>query len=76
MTVIWPLALHGLEKKTVHFLCVLFEGKSSLTYAAMAPAKLKRHISINHSHLSNKTVDYLRGLLDSQQKERKVLNRR
>ncbi len=31
ITVIWPLDLHGQEKKTVHFLFVLFEGKSSLT---------------------------------------------
>ncbi len=29
--VIWPLALHGLEKKTVQFLCALFVGKSSPT---------------------------------------------
>ncbi len=61
MTVIWPLALHGLEKKSVHFPCVLFVEKM-LANTAMVPAKLKRHFSTNHSHLSNKTVDYFRRL--------------
>ena len=42
----------------------------------MVPAKLKRHFSTNHSHLSNKTVDYFRRLLDSQQKQRKVFKRK
>ena len=42
----------------------------------MVPAKLKRHFSTNHSHLSNKTVDYFRRLLDSQQKERKAFKRK
>lgn len=31
VTVIWPLALRGLEKKVVHYLCALFAGKSSPT---------------------------------------------
>ncbi len=31
VTVIWSLALHGPEKKTVHILCALFVGKSSPT---------------------------------------------
>ncbi len=75
VTVIWPLALHGLEKKTVHFVCVLFVGKK-LANTAMAPAKLNRQFSINHSHLSNKTVDYFRRLLDSQQKQRKVYEKK
>ncbi len=35
------------------------------------PVKLKRHFTTNHSHLSNKTVDYFRRLLDSKQKQRK-----
>ncbi len=29
-----------------------------LANTAMAPAKLKRHFTTNHSHLSNKTMDY------------------
>ncbi len=29
-----------------------------LANTAMAPAKLKRHFTTNHNHLSNKTVDY------------------
>ncbi len=67
MTVIWPLALHGLETKTVHFLCAFFVGKSSLT---------QRSYTTNYSHLSNKTVDYFRRLLDSQQKQRKFLEKK
>ena len=38
MTVIWPLALHGLEKKSVHFPCVLFVEKSSLTQLWFQPS--------------------------------------
>ena len=47
-----------------------------LANTAMVPAKLKRHFNTNHSHLSNKTVDYFRRLLDSQQKLRKVFKRK
>ncbi len=71
VTVIWPLTLHGLAKKTIHFLCALFVGKK-LANTAMAPAKLKQHFTTNHSHLSNKTMDYFQTLLDSQQKQRKI----
>lgn len=49
-------------------LCIVCGKK--LANTAMAPAKLKRHFTTNHSHLSNKTVDYFRRLLDSQQKQR------
>ncbi len=38
VTVVWPLALHGLEKKTVHFLCALFVGKSSPTQLWTQPS--------------------------------------
>ena len=69
------MALHGLEKKSVHFPCVLFVEKN-LANTAMVPAKLKRHFSTNHSHLSNKTVNYFQRLLDSQQKQRKVFKRK
>ncbi len=37
-------------------LCIVCGKK--LTNTAMAPAKLKQHFTTNHSHLSNKTVDY------------------
>ncbi len=50
-------------------LCIVCGKK--LANTAMAPAKLKRHFTPNHSHLSNKTVGYFRRLLDSQQKQRK-----
>ncbi len=49
-------------------LCIVCGKK--LANTAMAPAKLKRHFTTNHSHLSNKAVDYLRRLLDLQQKQR------
>ena len=55
-------------------LCIVCGKK--LANTAMVPAKLKRHFSTNHSHLSNKTVDYFRRLLDSQQKQRKVFKRK
>ncbi len=41
-------------------LCIVCGKK--LANTAMAPAKLKRHFTTNHSHLSNKTVDYFRRL--------------
>ncbi len=50
-------------------LCIVCGKK--LANTAKAPAKLKQHFTTNHSHLSNKTVDYFRRLLDSQQKQRK-----
>ena len=55
-------------------LCIVCGKK--LANTAMAPAKLKRHFTTNHSHLSNKTVDYFRRLLDSQQKQRKVFEKK
>ena len=45
-------------------LCVVC-GKR-LSNAAMAPAKLKGHITINYSHMKNKNADYLKRLLESQ----------
>ncbi len=49
-------------------LYIVYEKK--LVNRAMAPAKLKRHFTTHHSHLTNKTVDYFRRHLDSQQKQR------
>ncbi len=54
-------------------MCIVCEKK--LANTAMAPAKLQRHFSTNHSHLSNKTVDYFWRLLDLQQKQRKVFEK-
>ena len=62
------------EEKCPLPLCIVCGKK--LANTAMVPAKLKRHFSTNHSHLSNKTVDYFRRLLDSQQKERKAFKRK
>ncbi len=55
-------------------LCIVCGKKLSNT--AMALAKLKRHFTTNHSHLSNKTVDYFRRLMDSQQKQRKIFEKK
>ncbi len=52
----------------------IFRGKK-LANKAMAPAKLKQHFTTNRSHLSNKTVDYFRRLLDLQQKQRKFFEK-
>ncbi|XP_064110315.1 zinc finger BED domain-containing protein 5-like [Macrobrachium nipponense] len=46
-----------------------------LANTAMAPVKLKRHFSTNHSYLSNKSVDYFRRLVDSQKKQRKFFEK-
>ncbi len=54
-------------------LCIVCGKK--LANTAMATAKLKRHFTTNHSHLSNKTLDYFRRLLDSQQKQRKLFEK-
>jgi hypothetical protein len=51
-------------------LCVVC-GKQ-LTNAAMAPAKLKRHLTTNHSHLTSKGADYFKRLLESQKKQSKA----
>ncbi len=51
-------------------LCIVC-GKN-LSNTGMAPAKLKwRLFTTNHCHLSNKTVDYFRRLLESQKKKLK-----
>ncbi len=55
-------------------LCIVCGKKFANT--AMAPAKLKRHFTTNHSHLSNKTVDCFRRLLDSQQKQRRFFEKK
>jgi hypothetical protein len=36
----------------------------------VVPAKVSRHFTTNHSHLSNKKIDYFQRLLDSQNKQR------
>lgn len=40
-----------------------------LSNSAMAPAKLKRHFTTNHSHMKNKSADYFKRLLESQNKQ-------
>jgi hypothetical protein len=53
-TVTWPWVLHGLETKiarsTVHCL------REKLSNTAVVPAKLRRHFTTNHSHLSSKKM--------------------
>ena len=41
-----------------------------LSNEAMLPSKLTRHFSTKHKHLSGKSVDYFKRLLDSLQKQR------
>jgi hypothetical protein len=36
-----------------------------------APAKLKLHLTTNHSHMTNKSGDYFKWLLESQHKQSK-----
>jgi hypothetical protein len=43
-----------------------------LTNAAMAPAKLKRRLTTNHSHMVSKSVGYFKRLLESQNKQSKA----
>jgi hypothetical protein len=45
----------------LHLIC----GKR-LVNAAMAPAKLKRHLTTKHSHMTSKSADYFKRLLESQ----------
>jgi hypothetical protein len=40
-----------------------------LSYAAMVPSKLNRHLLKKHKHLANKNIDYFKQLLSSQNKE-------
>jgi hypothetical protein len=40
-----------------------------LTNAAMAPAKLKRHLTTNHSHMPSRSADYFQRILESQNNE-------
>jgi hypothetical protein len=47
-----------------------------LTNTAMAPAKLNRHFTTNHGHLSNKTTDYFQQLLDSKGKQCKIFEKK
>jgi hypothetical protein len=41
------------------------------TNAAVAPAKLKRHLTTNYNHMTSKSADYFKRLLESQNKESK-----
>jgi hypothetical protein len=41
-------------------LCIIYGER--LTNAAMAPAKLKRHLTTNHSHMTSINADYLKRL--------------
>jgi hypothetical protein len=43
-----------------------------LTIATMAPAKVKRHLSTNHNHITSKNADYFKRLLDSQNKQNRA----
>jgi hypothetical protein len=52
-----------------HPLCLC--GKQ-LTNAAVAPAKLKWHLTTNHSHMTSKSADYFKWLLESQNKQNKA----
>jgi hypothetical protein len=54
-------------------LCVV-RGKQ-LTNAAMTPAKLKRHLTTNHSHLTSKGADYFKRLLESQNRVKLLLKK-
>jgi hypothetical protein len=38
----------------------------------MAPAKVKRHLSTDHSHLTSKGAHYIKWLLESQNKQTKA----
>jgi hypothetical protein len=40
-----------------------------LISAAMAPAKLKQHLTTNHSHMTSKSADYLNGYWNLKTKE-------
>jgi hypothetical protein len=52
--------LHGLVSQVVLFHCA-----SSVANAAMSPAKLKRYLTTNHRHMTNKSADYFKQLLES-----------
>jgi hypothetical protein len=51
-------------------LCLICDKRR--TNAAMAPAKLKRHLITNHSHMTSKIADCLKRLLESQNKQSKA----
>lgn len=55
-------------------LCIICGKK--LTNTAMVPAKLNRHFTTNHSHLSNKPADYFKRLLESQGKQSKFFEKK
>jgi hypothetical protein len=42
-----------------------------ISNAAMASAKLKQNLTINHSHMTSKSADYFKRLLESKNKKRK-----
>jgi hypothetical protein len=41
----------------------------------MAPAKLKRHLTTNHSHLTNKGAYYFKQLVESQNRVKLLLKK-
>jgi hypothetical protein len=43
-----------------------------LTNATMTPAKLKRQLTTNHSHMTSTTAEYSEQLLESQNKQSKA----
>jgi hypothetical protein len=64
-------ALHGLVIQGVVFHCALSVA-NDLTNAAMAPVKRKRHLTTSHSDMSSKSVDCLKWLLGSRNKQNKA----
>jgi hypothetical protein len=51
-------------------LCFIYGNR--LINAVIAPAKLKQHFTINHSHMTSKSADYFKRLLESQNKRSKA----
>ena len=68
MNVIYQWGSHGPVIQSVLFYCVSYVG-DDFSIAAMVPAKLNRHFTINHSHMKNTSADYFETLLKSQKKQ-------
>jgi hypothetical protein len=62
------------DKNCLLPLCIVCAKKKSNT--AMVLAKLCQHFTTNHSHLSNKKTGYFQRLLDSQNKQRKISDKK